>query len=114
MNKEESDLPQLLFGMVVLAMFFFAMVMLSGCSTATNIKIEPLKRPTLDIVNQKPIILSPIQFHIQIYNKIPSYCLSTENFSNLSNNMEKIQNYLYIDEQTIDAYKKYYEADPIK
>ena len=83
---------------------------LTACSSSDiKVKVKPLKRPDLNIVIQKPLKLETLRFYVQIQNGAPGYCLDTQNYSNLSGNMEIIQNYLDMQRVIIESQKQYYE-----
>lgn len=88
-----------------------AVLLLSGCASTMGVTVSPLKRETLKITPQPPLDLRPVQFHVFVQNGEPVYALDSQGFSNLSNNMEKIQNRLDQDEQTIVQILQYYDED---
>ena len=77
-------------------------LLLSGCASGNvNVSTTPIKRTTLELPVQPPLTLKPVQFHVNVNNKVPSYCMNSQNFSNLANNMEDIK------KKQLDAAKQY-------
>src|ERR1035437_3528284 len=89
---------------------FASVFLLSGCASSLNVTTTPVERAPLEILTANPLVLKPVQFHVFVKDGAPYYSLDTQDFSNLANNMEKIENRLDLDEQIILEQKNYYEA----
>ena len=86
-----------------------SILLLTACSGTVDVSTSQIKRPTLDIVDQKPLKLKKVHFKVKVEEKKPQYILDGENFSNLANNMEKIQNHLDVEKQQLEASRHYYD-----
>jgi hypothetical protein len=88
-------------------------LLLTGCATTDHLQVStaPIKRVALKLPPQKPLDLGGVHFKVVIdpTTKQPQYVLDGQDFDNLANNMEKIQNRLELDEKTIKAQKNYYK-----
>ena len=87
-----------------------SLLLLTGCASSVDVTMAPVERQPLEIATPQPLVLKPVQFHVFVQNGAPYYSLDTQDFSNLANNMEKIENRLDLDEQIILEQKNYYEA----
>ena len=87
---------------------------------------SPAKLP-LAIAKAKPVDLKPVTFHVvtrenanEVFDSVKAsgekevlFTLTTDNYRNLSVNIEEIKNYILFQQGIIDAYKKYYEPAPV-
>ena len=90
----------------------FVITLLAGCAvTPPNVTVttQAVHRQTLNIVVPKPLALSQVHFKIVIdpTTHKPQYVLDGDDFTNLAQNMERIQDRLELDEKTIQAQKHY-------
>lgn len=83
----------------------------SACGHNLDVTVDPLKRATLDIPAPPPLEMDPVQWTIKVENDEPQYCVDTDNFVNLANNLEKVQNRLDLQKSTIEKQKEYYEVN---
>ena len=84
-------------------------LLLSGCASNVDVTTKAVPRTNLELPAQKPLTLKPVQLHVNVNNKVPSYCMNSQNFSNLANNLEAVQNDLDVKRQQIEAAKHYYD-----
>lgn len=97
---------------IILAIFL--LIGLSGCSAfSTNIKVTSKPKPELVIPQiERPLEnLAPVNFRVIIIDGNSMYVLDEKNYSNLSNNMEKIQSRLNLYHNSIKEYKEYYSSE---
>lgn len=85
-------------------------LMLTGCATDINVTTDPIKRAKLSIPVPPVLKMDNVQWKVVVENDKPSYCVDSQNFANLANNLEKIQNRLKLQNETIKKQKEYYET----
>jgi hypothetical protein len=84
---------------------------LTGCASGNvNVSTTAIPRTELKIVETKPLDLKPVHFHVVVENKKAHYVLDGQNFSNLAQNMEKVQNDIDMKRQQLEASKHYYDT----
>lgn len=84
-------------------------LLLSGCASNVDVTTKAVPRTNLELPAQKPLTLKPVQLHVNVNNKVPSYCMNSQNFSNMANNMEAVQSDLDAKAQQLEAAKHYYD-----
>ena len=82
-------------------------LLLAACSSNVDVTTTAVKRTPLNLSEQKPLNLKPVQFKVKVEDHIPNYCMSGQNFQNLANNMESVQGRLDIQKKQLEAQKQY-------
>ena len=90
-------------------MIIIACLLLTACGGQVDVTTTAIKRAPLNLTIQNPLNLKPVQLKVKVENQVPNYCMSGQNFANMANNMEKIQNHLDIQKQQLEAQKHYYD-----
>jgi len=100
-------------------------IILSGCSLEKQIEVktEEVKRLPLNIDNQAPLTLEPIQWFVitednieEVFKELKSreknivlFSLSDTDYEAMSLNFSRIRNYIIINNEILKKYKNYYE-----
>lgn len=85
-------------------------ILLSSCASGIDVTTSPIKRSNLNIPIMEPLNMDNVQWKVIVENDKPSYCVNNQNFVNLANNMEKVQNRLKLQYEVIKKQKEYYET----
>lgn len=108
---------------------FLLLLILSctGCS-GLNIFSSPVERLPLQVYNPKKLNMKKVEFIVihrknaeEVFNKMEErgeqpvlIGLSGDNYKNLSLNTEDIKEFMIIQKDIIEAYRKYYESEDFK
>lgn len=92
----------------------FLLLSVAGCASQEKIvtKTVLVEKPPLNLTPQKvdPNKLKSVSFEVFSFNDSVNFCLSLDNYQNLSLNALVIKNYLIEQRAIINAYKEYYES----
>ena len=108
-----------IFFVVLLSLYF---LFLGGCSWNKPKYIDTaIKRPELFVAEPRPLQLESIYWNVisdknlsdwakKLRNeKEALFCLSSEDYKDISINTQKLMNYIQSQKNVIDAYREYYE-----
>jgi len=85
----------------------FPILLLSACSTQSEIRPKLLEKPQLTFNEPAPLILSRVDVKYVEGN----ICLTHENFVALMNNMDMLKSYIEEVRVTLASYKQYYTSE---
>ena len=92
---------------------FIALAMpciLSGCLSDNPPVVELYQKPTLDVALPDPLQLAPVQWKVLNVGPDTYYALAPQDFTNLANDLESIQNRTSLYYHVIGSQKQYYET----
>ena len=84
--------------------------MLTGCLSDNPPVVELYQKPTLDVALPDPLQLAPVQWKVLNVGPDTYYALAPQDFTNLANDLESIQNRTALYHQVIGSQKQYYET----
>lgn len=89
-----------------------SLISLTGCSSVSEIETTVVQesRPELIIPDYPSLDMKPVHFKVQVIDDNVYYCLNTENYKNLSEDIVIVQNYIKYLKQVNYTFKEYYEG----
>ena len=82
-------------------------VFLAGCADTIKVDSEPLQLPPVTAPKPAPLSLNPITWSAKKAGSVVTYCLNTDNFSNLLKNNNEIARYIQEQKEVINFWQSY-------